>query len=210
MTNKNVALINSLLSFIPVVLSILVPILFLPTSAEFFEFNKLTLLAIAVMLMVWGIKIFLTRNIELSRSPFLDFPMLLLTTVFILSSIFSLNKTSSLFGSYGRWFPSLFGVLNLVIFYYAVSSNLNDKKLIKFSVIGTLLGVTLNSFISALSYYNVYIGTEAYFKLSTFSLTGSITTTVMMAVLGTVLATAMMVYENNTIAKSFYVGASVV
>ena len=214
MNNKNVALIliDSVLNFIPTVLSILLPILFLPVTAEFFEFNKLTLLAVAVMLMlvVWGIKIFLTRNIELSRSPFLDFPMLLLTVIFILSTIFSLNKTASLFGSYGRWFPSLFGILNLVIFYYAVSSNLNDKKLIKFSVIGTLLGVTLNSFISALSYYNVYIGTEAYFKLSTFSLTGSIATTVMMAVLGTVLAMAMMVYENNTIAKSFYVGASVV
>ncbi len=212
MDNKNVALINSLLSFVPALLSVLVPILFLPTTAEFFEFNKLTLLAVAVMIMlvVWGIKIFMTRSIELSRSPFLDFPMLLLTAVFILSTIFSLNKTASLFGSYGRWFPSLFGVLNLVIFYYAVSSNMSDKKLIKFSVIGTLIGVTVNSLIATLSYYNIYIGTEAYFKLSTFSLTGSITTTVMMGALGMVLALALMVYENNTVAKSFYIAASVI
>ena len=189
-------IVNSLFNFIPIGLSFLMPIFFLSTTSEFYEFNKLMLLAIStiLLLLAWTYRIIETKKIGVTKS-ILDFPMFLFMVSVVLSTIFSINKITSIFGSQGRWFPSLFGAIVIFAFYYLVSGNLKNRKAIKASLLALVAGITLSSFVAILSYYKIYIGSASYFRIANFSLTGSITTTVVIAALGTVLAAAMLMYE---------------
>ncbi len=194
--NRLSAIVNSLFNFIPIGLAFLMPVFFLSTTSEFFEFNKLTLLAIATILLVlaWTYRIIETKKVGVTKS-LVDLPLFLFIVSVVLSTIFSINKTTSIFGSQGRWFPSLFGILIFYAFYYLVSGNLTNRKAIKTSLYALVGGISLSSFIAILSYYNIYIGSANYFRAASFNLNGSITTTVVLAALGTVLAVSMLMYE---------------
>lgn len=204
-------IVNSFFNIIPIGLSFLMPVLFLSVTSEFYEFNKLMLLALSTLLLLlaWVFKMVESKRISFTKSS-IDFPLVLLTITLILSTIFSINKTTSIFGSQGRWYPSLFGGLVIYVFFYLISGNLSSRNTIKHSLIALLGGITLSSFVAILSYYKIYLGSEPYFKLTNFSLTGSITTTVVLAALGTVLAAASLLYEESIQKKAFLLVATVV
>src|SRR3990172_5149393 len=113
MNTKNLNLISKFIDSIVISLTFLVPIFFLPIITDFFELNKMALLVLGsiIILVLWGVKILFTKKLAISSSP-LDLPILLSLAVFILSTIFSINKDASIFGTQGRWFPSLIGFGN--------------------------------------------------------------------------------------------------
>lgn len=202
MQNKNLYYVNTLLSYIPIALAFLMPVFFLPFTVEFFEFNKLTLLAVAavLMLVLWCVKIILTKQVIMAKSK-IDLPLIALSLVVILSTVFSLNQTTSLFGSAGRWFPSLFGFLALVVFYYVGSANLS-KKVLKYMVPAFLAGTTLSTVLSLLAYYGIYLGKASYLAIQNFSLAGSTTTTAVMALMASVIALITIAYTKNLLVKT--------
>lgn len=170
----------------------LVPLFFLPTTVEFFEFNKLALLTIATMVLaiLFALRLAAGANFEVTRSP-IDIPLVALVVITVLSTIFSLDKTSSIYGSYLRWFPSLFGVVVLTIYFYLSTPMLKKMESIKLALYAILASATVSTLVSILSYYNFYISSEAYFKLSNFSFTGSVASAVLLAALGFVIATLL-------------------
>lgn len=209
--NRLSLIINSLFNFIPLGLAFLMPVFFLATTSEFFEFNKLMLLTLATLLLAlaWIFKIVEKKTLSLTKS-IIDLPFLVYIATVALSTVFSLNKTISIYGSQGRWFPSLFGTLVMFAFYYLISGNLRNRKAIKATVLALIGGITLTSLVSILSYYNVYIGTAPYFRLSNFSLTGSITTTTILAALGVVVSIASLIYETAAQRKAMLLVSTVV
>ena len=113
------------------VLAFLVPLFFLPFSFEAFEFNKQYLLFILVSLsfFCWLAKMALVdKELRFKRTP-LDLFILGFLAVAILSAVFSVDKTSSLFGFYGRFTGGLIGLLSLVILYFVVTNNLEVKRI---------------------------------------------------------------------------------
>jgi len=103
----------------------LLPLFFLPFSFEAFEFNKQYLLFFLVSLafFAWLAKIVLVdKEIRFKRSP-LDLFVLAFLFIAILSTIFSVDKNSSLFGFYGRFSDGLIGLLSLGIFYFLITNN---------------------------------------------------------------------------------------
>ena len=196
--NRVSLIVGSLFHYLPIVLAFLMPVFFLSTTSEFFEFNKLALLTVStiLLLLAWTYKIVETKKVGITKSV-IDFPLFLLLLSIVLSTVFSTNKTVSIFGSQGRWFPSLFGVVVLYAFYYLVSGNLKDKKFIKNALMAFIGGTTLSSFVAILSYYRIYVGSAAYFRINNFTLTGSITTALVLAALAIVIALAMMLYEDS-------------
>ena len=196
--NRLGLIVGGLFHYLPLALAFLMPVFFLSTTSEFFEFNKLALLTAATLLLLlaWTYKIVETKKIGITKS-LIDFPLFLLLLAVVLSTIFSVNKTISIFGSQGRWFPSLFGAVILYAFYYLVSGNLKDKKFIKSSLMAFIGGVTLSSFVAILSYYRIYIGSAAYYRINNFTLAGSITTALVLAALAIVMALALMLYEES-------------
>ena len=208
--NRISSVINGLFNILPIALSFLMPVFFLATTSEFFEFNKLMLLAVATILLVlaWTFRIIETKKVGVTKS-LIDLPLFLFMGSVVLSTVFSINKTVSIFGSQGRWFPSLFGLLVMYAFYYLVSGNIKNRSAIKTSLLAMIGGVTLSSFVAILSYYNIYIGSATYFRIANFSLTGSITTTSVMAALATVLAVATLMYEDNMQKKALLLVSTV-
>ncbi len=202
--SKKLKLIDSVLNYIPVLLSFLVPMWFLPITVEFFEFNKLTLVTIStvIMLVVWAAKIAITRQVVIAKSK-VDLGIAAFVLVLILSTVFSIHKTSSLFGSAGRWYPSLFGIISVVIYYYITASNLSASN-VKKALLGLLAGSTISSVVSTLAYYNVFLGSTPYLSTQAFSLTGSTLTALLLAIVASVIAFGSIPTTKNIVLKSVY------
>lgn len=113
-----------------IALAFLLPLFFLPTTVEFYEFNKLILVSVAVILgaLAWGMKVALTGNWGIRRSPF-DLPIILFWLVTLVSTIFSDNYLTSIIGQYARWHPSLFSVTIFTGLYFLISWHLDEKTL---------------------------------------------------------------------------------
>ena len=199
MNTKNLNIINKLIDVVIISLSFLVPIFFLPITTDFFEFNKMALLILGSILLsvLWGSKILFTKKLTIASSP-LDLPILLSLTVFILSTIFSINKDSSIFGTQGRWFPSLIGFATLVVFYYASASNIDKTSTIKAIIYGFLLSSVISTIVAILGYYNTPL---KLFNNAMFTFSGSINSAVFVASLGAVLALITLFGEKNQAVK---------
>ena len=199
MNTKNLNLISKFIDSTVITLTFLVPIFFLPITTDFFELNKMALLVLGslILLVLWGIKILLTKKLAISSPP-LDLPILLSLAVFILSTIFSINKDASIFGTQGRWFPSLIGFATLVVLYYSSASNIDKSSTIKAAVYSFLLASSISSLVAILGYYNTPL---RLFDNVMFTFSGSINSALFVASLGTALSLIMMFGEKNQFVK---------
>ncbi|KKS31024.1 hypothetical protein A2380_02330 [candidate division WWE3 bacterium RIFOXYB1_FULL_43_24] len=209
--NNNLTLIlEGISKAIPVyILPFLVPIFFLPITTEFFELNKLTLIILSTILLtiLWAIRLMLGKKIELAKS-ILDFPLVIFTGVYALSTVFSMNKPVSIFGSQGRWL-GLFSLIVFVIYYYIATPLYRDPKAIKSAIYAFLIGTGIATFVSVLSYFNIFISSTAYMKLQNFSFYGGTTQTALFAALSIVMALVLIAYEKNVLIKIGLVGATI-
>lgn len=104
----------------------LVPLVWSPWTFESFEFPKQYVLIFLVLLgvLAWLIKMVLVeREIHFKRTP-LDVPIFLFVLIAVLSSFFSADLWSSLFGYYGRFSDGLFGILAAVGLYVLIINNI--------------------------------------------------------------------------------------
>jgi len=201
---------DRILNFTPLVLTALMPLFFLPITTEFFEFNKQVLLIMGTILLMvaWALKIVVGKQVEISKS-IIDIPLLAFLGVTLLATIFSQSKADSIYGSTGRWFPSLLGCITLTLFYYLVSSGVDSIKNIKSIVNTFIIATTVNTFITILSYFGIYLGKAAFFQIPNFTLTGSITTSIAIAAISAVIGTSLMVYNSQNIrTKAMYLVAT--
>src|SRR3972149_10447575 len=168
MTEKKLNLIDTLLNLVPVLLAFLMPVFFLPITSEFFEFNKFALLAVttSVLLILWVLSMIQNKRVYVTRSV-LDVGLVLVLVSFVLSSVFSVHKVSSIFGSYGRWFPSLFSFAILLAFYYVVSANLRSS--LRTVYYALIAGSTLSTLVALLSYFGIKLGSAVYFQSVNFN-----------------------------------------
>ena len=119
-------LYNGVIKYSLYLLVFLLPLFFLPFSYEAFEFNKLYLLVFlaGIAFLAWMAKmVFLDKELRIKRT-ILDIPILIFLTVMILSAVFSVDKISSLFGSYGRFSDGLIGLLSMGVLYFLITNNL--------------------------------------------------------------------------------------
>jgi len=140
------------------VLVFLVPLFFLPFSFESFEFNKQYLLFFLVSLafFAWLAKMALIdKELRFKRTP-LDLFILGFLVIGILSAVFSVDKTSSLYGFYGRFSNGLIGLLSLGALYFIITNNLDIKR-----IPGLLKTFIWSSFIVVLFTYLAVFGVLA-------------------------------------------------
>lgn len=184
--------------------ALLMPLIFAPKTLEFFEFNKLALLVVftGLLTIAWAVKIIVNKKINFAAST-LDVAFLAVFITFLLSTVFSIDKVSSIFGTEGRWFPSLFGLTVLIFFYYALSSNI-DRKYI--STILTALNISglIATILSIISYYGIFLGPQTYLRILSFSTTGSSVTGAILAALTAVLGINLLVRAKNSIWKTIH------
>src|SRR3989344_466665 len=117
---------------------------FLPTTSEFFEFNKFTaILAISALgLIVWATKTFIEAKIVFTQTP-IDGAILALIAVIFIASLASIDQSVSLFGNPGRIWPGFFSFAAIAALYFVAVSNLKSKKQVKAILWVLVLGSTV-------------------------------------------------------------------
>jgi len=125
---ENVAILSAKIIQIGlVIIAFLIPVFFLPTTSEFYNFNKTTLLTVAsfFLLAVWGVKMVAEGRVRITRTP-LDLPLLIFLGAYILATIFSIDPILSVLGWHPVFFGSLPSVAAVVSLYFLASSHINS------------------------------------------------------------------------------------
>jgi len=122
----------------------LVPLAFAPWTFEAFEFNKLTILFFLVTIgtLAWFARmVFVDREIRFKRTP-LDLPIVLFATLTNISSFFSSDHWSSVFGYYGRFSDSATAVGSFVGLYFLIINTVEKPRKVLWWFLGAV-GIAL-------------------------------------------------------------------
>ncbi len=100
------------------------PLAMHPFTSELFEFNKMWLVYIysIVILFLWGTKVLIERKLEIRRTPF-DIPLMLFFVSQLISTVISLDHHTSFWGYYSRFNGGFLSTLCYIFLYFAFATN---------------------------------------------------------------------------------------
>ncbi len=155
-------------------LTFLLPLFFLPWTAETSELNKQLLLFIgtSVAALAWLGKMLAERRFEYRRSV-VNVIVLLYLAVYGLSSWASTNTYLSLSGDFGQEQSGFFTMLALVILYFVVANNVRTEKMIKWMLGTMVLGGFFVGLIGLLQGLGLYILPFQFTRTGTFNTIGT-------------------------------------
>ena len=115
---------NRIIEYSFYALFIIVPLILTPYNYELFEFNKMLAVYFLTIIIsaAWIIKMILQKRIIIQRTPF-DLPLLLFLLSQILSTVFSIDRHTSVWGYYSRFNGGLMSTICYITLYYAFVSN---------------------------------------------------------------------------------------
>jgi len=107
----------------------LVPLVMTPWNFELFEYNKMMLVYVLIVVITasWLMKMVLQRKIIFTRTP-LDIPLVIFFSSQLLSTLFSIDRHTSLWGYYSRFHGGLISTVAYLLLFYALVSNLDKKR----------------------------------------------------------------------------------
>lgn len=115
-----------------------------PYNFELFEYNKMMLVYLLTVIIAttWIWDMIQKKSLVLKSTP-LDIPILLFLGANILSTIFSIDTHTSIWGYYTRSNGGLLSILSYTILYFALVSNFSAQSAIKFLKAAVLGGVVV-------------------------------------------------------------------
>ena len=118
---------NNIIKWSIYLLVFLLPLFFLSSSFEAFEFNKQYLLffLVSIAFLAWIARMVIGDKEIRFRRTILDIPVLVFMFLAVLSAVFSVDKNSSLFGFYGRFSDNLIGILCFGVLYFLITNNVS-------------------------------------------------------------------------------------
>jgi len=121
----------------------LTPIVFFPSTSELFEFNKIVFVYLITVVVagLWVGKSILQGKF-IFRRTILDIPLVLFLLSQVISTIFSIDWMTSIFGYYSRFNGGLASTISYLLLYWAYVSNMDSAKTlkcIKYLIISTFL-----------------------------------------------------------------------
>jgi len=126
MMEQIIQILYSLLFFVT-------PLIMTKSTSELFEFNKILFIYALTVLVsfFWLLKMVINKKIILKKTPF-DIPIIFFFLSELISTIFSLDSHTSIFGYYGRFNGGLLSIVCYIVLYYAfVSNSLSVEKTLK-------------------------------------------------------------------------------
>ena len=121
----------------------LTPLFWTSLNYELFEYNKMILVYGLTIVIVgtWILKMINDKRLTINRTP-LDIPLLLFLGANILSTIFSIDRHTSIWGYYSRSNGGLLSIISYLLLYWAFVSNFPKDKiktLLKFAAVSGLI-----------------------------------------------------------------------
>ena len=132
-----------------------VPLLLWPKTSEVFEFNKMLAVYVITILIsaAWVVKWIETKKITLRRTP-LDLPIAIFLASQILSTIFSIDLHTSLWGYYSRFHGGLVSTISYIVLYYALVTNIKISN-IKYQISNILISAVLVASYGVLEHFGI-------------------------------------------------------
>jgi putative inorganic carbon (hco3(-)) transporter len=97
----------------------------------------------SVIAFTWIIKMFQSREILIRRTP-LDIPLMLFLLSQILSTIFSIDVHTSIWGYYSRSNGGLLSIFSYILLFYAFASNFRKEDVLRFLKVALLGGLVVS------------------------------------------------------------------
>lgn len=179
----------------------LTPLFFMPTTTEFFEFNKLAMLLIITIagFVIWAIRMVAEKKVVFTRTP-LDLPILVMLAVAFIASFASTDQYISFFGATGRVWPSFFTLATVSAFYFLTVSNLRTKKQANLVLLTVIASTTLASAIAIVSYFGIFLPFD-FAKLRSFNTAGIINRLATLQAFVIPLAASLSILEKNKVTR---------
>jgi len=147
---KSIEFIDILSTVIISITVFLLPVFFLTNTTEIFTLPKqfLVILASAILLIVWGLKIIIERRVVLNGNP-LNLPLVIFGAIILISAILSRNRFDSLI----QTVPVVFAI---ILFFHIVNF-VRDRKNFSIILSALVLGAAVSSLITVLYYFKLYL-----------------------------------------------------
>ena len=122
-----------------------IPLFFDIRLYSVFDLSKVTALYLITIsiLVVWLILLAFRHDLKFSHIP-INIPLLAYITIFVISSIISINPIMSLFGTYKR-FEGLTATLCYILIFYTTVNFITTKKRLYLLIIAIVAGATISS-----------------------------------------------------------------
>ena len=123
----------------------LTPLFWTSLNYELFEYNKMILTyGITVVIVgVWILKMIQEKTLIFKRTP-LDIPLLLFLGANILSTIFSIDTHTSIWGYYSRSNGGLLSIITYLLLYWAFVSNITASQIKNLLKVGLASGLIVS------------------------------------------------------------------
>ncbi|KKT54793.1 MAG: hypothetical protein UX08_C0017G0020 [Candidatus Collierbacteria bacterium GW2011_GWB1_45_35] len=134
------------------VLFFVTPLLLWPYTSEVFEFNKMIFVYAMTIVIgsAWAVRSIQEKRFEFARTP-LDLPILLFLSSQIASTIFSIDRHTSLWGYYSRFHGGLASTLCYILLFYALVTHFSGQaKAVKKLIYTILATATLTAIYAVL------------------------------------------------------------
>src|SRR3989344_89451 len=124
-------MLNKIISYSFYLLFFLTPLFWSSLNYELFEYNKMILVYGLTVIIVgtWVLKMISEKALILKRTP-LDIPLLLFLGANVLSTIFSIDPHTSVWGYYSRSNGGLLSIISYLLLYWAFVSNMSKEKVL--------------------------------------------------------------------------------
>jgi len=178
MRQKISTYLDSVITFLLLVVAGVTPLLFLNQTTEFYEMPKLIFLVVAtvVLLGLWIFSWILKGKVTITRTP-LDIPLLFLLGVVIVSTIFSATKYPAIYGNFPRVHGSAVSWVVYILLYFVTVSQLKTLNKVK-SFLYVLYGsATVITVISLMAFFKLYLPFD-FAKAVNFTPTGATFSTI--------------------------------
>ncbi|MBX4187866.1 MAG: tetratricopeptide repeat protein [Candidatus Doudnabacteria bacterium] len=182
------------------------PLMFTPFTSEVREFNKITFifLAVVVMLGLWVIRILTTRAVSWVKTT-LDYILLAYTLIFLASSFLSLDKVSSFLGYYGRFSGSFLSMISLIVLYYIIVNNVRDRAITNKLINALIYSGLVVLVYSLLQMFGLYLLPFSFAKTAAFNPIGSLVSLgIFAALMVTLVQWAWLARQNSRIDHVVY------
>src|SRR3989338_10126338 len=137
-------MLDKVISYSFYLLFFLTPLIWSSANYELFEYNKMivTYAFTVIIAGTWLLKIINRKSLIFNHTP-LDIPLLAFLLANILSTIFSIDPHTSIWGYYSRSNGGLLSLVSYLALYYALVSNFEAKQAVNFLKAAVFGGVAV-------------------------------------------------------------------
>lgn len=210
MKDSFLKLSNGILFYLVAACAIVLPLFFIPSTTEFFEYNKLVALMFLAIsgFIVWSVKMILEKRTVITRTP-LDIPLIVLLGIYFISSYSSLDQFISFFGTHGRIWPSFAPLAIIAAIYFLAVSNLKNRKQVNLILWLLVFAGTIASLVALSSYFGGFLPYD-FAQIRSFNTVGVINKLAVLQGLIIPITISWAIYEKNKASRAIATGCTLI